>query len=72
MADTLERTDEETDLRSVVEPDRPWITLVWNDPVNEMNYVAWNLNNCAMYLVGDARERSQEELAQIASNIRVR
>jgi hypothetical protein len=39
--------------------------------VNEMNYVAWNLNNCALYLVGDARERTQEELSQIASNIRV-
>jgi ATP-dependent Clp protease adaptor protein ClpS len=22
-------------------PDRPWITLVWNDPVNLMSYVAY-------------------------------
>jgi ATP-dependent Clp protease adaptor protein ClpS len=41
VADTLERTEEETDLRSVVEPDRPWITIVWNDPVNLQNYVTW-------------------------------
>ena len=27
----------ETD--EAVEPDRPWITLVWNDPVNLMSYV---------------------------------
>ena len=31
----LSRTDIEQDL-SV---DRPWITLVWNDPVNLMSYV---------------------------------
>ena len=24
-----------------VRPDRPWITLVWNDPVNLMSYVAY-------------------------------
>jgi ATP-dependent Clp protease adaptor protein ClpS len=41
VADTLERTDEEQDLRSQVVPDRPWITIVWNDPVNLMAYVAW-------------------------------
>jgi ATP-dependent Clp protease adaptor protein ClpS len=26
---------------TVVRPDRPWITLVWNDPVNLMSYVAY-------------------------------
>ena len=26
---------------SVVEPDTPWITLVWNDPVNLMTYVSF-------------------------------
>ncbi len=23
------------------ESDRPWVTLVWNDPVNLMSYVTW-------------------------------
>ncbi len=23
----------------VVEPDRPWIVIVWNDPINLMSYV---------------------------------
>jgi len=23
--------------------DRPWVTLVWNDPVNLMSYVTWVL-----------------------------
>jgi ATP-dependent Clp protease adaptor protein ClpS len=27
------------DVTASVEPDRPWITIVWNDPVNLMSYV---------------------------------
>lgn len=29
---------DETDV--VTDPDLPWITIVWNDPINLMNYVA--------------------------------
>ena len=25
----------------VVEPDIPWIVIVWNDPINLMSYVTW-------------------------------
>ena len=25
----------------LVEPDRPWIVIVWNDPINLMSYVTW-------------------------------
>ena len=25
----------------VVEPDRPWLVIVWNDPVNLMSYVTF-------------------------------
>ena len=37
MSDVLEQTElvESTVL------DSPWITIVWNDPVNLMNYVSW-------------------------------
>jgi ATP-dependent Clp protease adaptor protein ClpS len=35
-----ERLDE-TDERSAVEPDRPWLVIVWNDPINLMSYVTW-------------------------------
>ena len=24
-----------------VAPDRPWIVIVWNDPINLMSYVTW-------------------------------
>jgi ATP-dependent Clp protease adaptor protein ClpS len=33
----LERT--ETDEH--VDPDRPWVTIVWNDPINLMSYVTY-------------------------------
>ena len=32
---------EETDTESLVVPDKPWVTIVWNDPVNLMSYVAF-------------------------------
>jgi ATP-dependent Clp protease adaptor protein ClpS len=32
---------EKPDQDEVVAFDRPWITLVWNDPVNLMSYVAY-------------------------------
>ncbi|MBV9871343.1 MAG: ATP-dependent Clp protease adapter ClpS [Frankiaceae bacterium] len=25
----------------VVDPDRPWVAVVWNDPINLMSYVTW-------------------------------
>lgn len=35
MAHTLEQHDTEV----TVHPDTPWVTIVWNDPVNLMSYV---------------------------------
>ena len=32
---------DEPDIDEVAEPDRPWIVVVWNDPVNLMSYVTW-------------------------------
>ena len=37
-----------------VTPDRPWITIVWNDPVNLMSYVTFVL----MELFGYPREKA--------------
>ena len=33
----LERPESE----AVVAPDRPWVTIVWNDPINLMSYVTY-------------------------------
>ncbi len=38
----------------VSEPDRPWVTIVWNDPVNLMSYVTLVL----MELFGYSREKA--------------
>jgi ATP-dependent Clp protease adaptor protein ClpS len=32
-------------VEDVVIPDKPWVTIVWNDPVNLMSYVAFVLQN---------------------------
>ena len=32
---------ERPDLEEVVVPDVPWVTIVWNDPVNLMSYVTY-------------------------------
>jgi ATP-dependent Clp protease adaptor protein ClpS len=30
---------EQVDAQAGTDPDRPWITIVWNDPINLMSYV---------------------------------
>ena len=35
----VEETHAEVD--EVPQADRPWVTVVWNDPVNLMSYVTW-------------------------------
>ena len=42
------------DLDQDVTPDRPWITIVWNDPINLMSYVTFVL----MELFGYSREKA--------------
>jgi ATP-dependent Clp protease adaptor protein ClpS len=36
---TTPRVDEDIELDERIEPDRPWQTVVWDDPVNLMSYV---------------------------------
>jgi ATP-dependent Clp protease adaptor protein ClpS len=44
----------ETD--EAVAPDRPWITIVWNDPVNLMSYVTYVF----MTYFGYSREKAEK------------
>ena len=39
--DTIEKvgTDEVTD--ELTDLERPWLVIVWNDPINLMSYVTW-------------------------------
>ncbi|WIB59880.1 ATP-dependent Clp protease adapter ClpS [Curtobacterium sp. MCLR17_007] len=36
-----ERIDADTDERTRLRPDVPWVTVVWDDPVNLMSYVTY-------------------------------
>lgn len=40
MNQTLESVDLDRELDTVIHPDTPWVTIVWNDPVNLMTYVS--------------------------------
>ena len=44
---------EQPETGSVVVPDRPWVCLVWNDPVNLMSYVSYVFRTH----FGDSREQ---------------
>ena len=49
------RTDEDA------RPDTPWVTIVWNDPVNLMSYVTLVL----MELFGYSRSRATEMMLDV-------
>ena len=36
--------------------DRPWVTIVWNDPVNLMSYVSWVFQSYFGYSEAKAQE----------------
>ena len=40
---------ERPDVDDVVLPDTPWITIVWNDPINLMSYVTYVLQTYFSY-----------------------
>lgn len=48
----LERTESST----AAEPSDPWVTVVWNDPVNLMTYVAYVFESYFGYSVDRARQ----------------
>lgn len=46
---------------TVVEPDFPWVVLVWNDPINLMTYVTFVLQK----LFGYSREKATQLMLQV-------
>ena len=47
---------DDPDVDDVVEPDIPWIVLVWNDPINLMTYVTLVLRKLFGYSEAKATE----------------
>lgn len=53
MTDVLERTD----LAQSTVLDSPWVTIVWDDPVNLMNYVAYVFRSYFGFSKAEAEKR---------------
>ena len=53
--------EEVTSTDGLVDPDLPWITLVWNDPVNLMSYVTFVFQS----YFGYSREKSEKLMMDV-------
>lgn len=61
MATPLAVPTETPDVDEVPGADRPWVTIVWNDPVNLMQYVTWVFQK----LFGYSREKAEKLMLDV-------
>jgi ATP-dependent Clp protease adaptor protein ClpS len=61
MPDTVEELLGEQDVDEDVEMDIPWIVIVWNDPVNLMDYVVYVFQK----LFGYPRDKATHLMHQV-------
>jgi ATP-dependent Clp protease adaptor protein ClpS len=54
-------TDQDVDVEDVTEVDKPWLVIVWNDPINLMSYVTWVLQK----LFGYSRPKATKLMLQV-------
>ncbi len=47
--------------QDVAEPDRPWVVIVWNDPINLMSYVTFVLQK----LFGYSKEKATKLMLDV-------
>jgi ATP-dependent Clp protease adaptor protein ClpS len=59
MVDTKSKIEEE--IQAIFSTDKPWVTIVWDDPVNLMSYVTYVL----MELFGYSIERANELMLRV-------
>ena len=52
---------DEPGVDDVVEPDRPWVVIVWNDPINLMSYVTFVLQK----LFGYSKEKATKLMLDV-------
>ena len=57
----IEELGAEPDLDEVVDTDRPWLVIVWNDPVNLMTYVVFVFQK----LFGYSREKATKLMLEV-------
>ncbi|GAB3189894.1 ATP-dependent Clp protease adapter ClpS [Nesterenkonia suensis] len=58
---THEETDLEAEFSSLLQVQRPYQVVVWNDPVNLMSYVAWVFRS----YFGHSRQRAHQLMMQV-------
>ena len=51
----------ESESDEVADPERPWVTIVWNDPVNLMSYVTYVFQK----LFGYSREKATQLMLDV-------
>ncbi len=59
MALTADKIEE--DIEAIFSAEKPWITIVWDDPVNLMSYVTYVL----MELFGFTKEKATELMLKV-------
>jgi ATP-dependent Clp protease adaptor protein ClpS len=52
---------EAPDIEDVPEIDRPWVTVVWNDPINLMSYVTWVFQK----LFGYSKDKAEQLMLDV-------
>ena len=57
----MSQTASSTELREQTVLDSPWVTLVWNDPVNLMSYVSYVFRS----YFGFSREEADRRMLQV-------
>lgn len=61
MSETAPLEVIEPDLDQVTDEDRPWIVLVWNDPINLMSYVSFVFQK----LFGFSKEKADKLMMDV-------
>ena len=59
MVKTADKIEEE--IRAIISSDSPWVTIVWDDPVNLQTYVVYVF----MELFGYSKARATELMLQV-------
>jgi ATP-dependent Clp protease adaptor protein ClpS len=57
---TIERV-EQSETAESTQTDRPWVTVVWNDPVNLMSYVTWVFQK----ILGHSKAKANRLMMQV-------
>lgn len=58
---TAPDVEEDIDVEDITEIDKPWLVIVWNDPINLMSYVTWVFQK----LFGYSRVKATKLMLQV-------